>query len=448
MYKLLLSIRYLVKNRVTLLAVLAVTVCVFTVIVVMTVMSGLAGDFRQMNHDWTGDCVISSSWLVGFPRYKDFIDTLQKQDFVEAVSPVIKSYGLLTYRGSDYNRNIELMGIDPVRHSEVTAFEQSLHYHRQIPSQAFIPADAGRTGAVLGIDLALVRDQHGRYNHTDKMPDYSFTVSSFPLSPRGALARAGSGIVNTKVFYYGDDSHSGLAKVDGNFIYIDIDEAAALCGMNRGIDRISSIHIRFTPAVTVKGGTARIRELWRDHTESISSYKYSNLLSNVSVESWKEYRRSVMAAVETEQVMMTAVFAMIGVIAVFIIFVVFYMIVCNKTRDIGLLRSEGASRFDIIQLFLIFAFLIGLIGSAAGTGFAVLFLKNINNLEQWLYRHYGFQLWNRMVYAIDEIPNTLNWTLITAVIFFAIAACLTGGVFPGMKASKQEPVDSLRADPL
>ena len=92
MYKILLALRYLLKRKITYFAIIAVTLCVFIVVVVMTVMAGLANDFRERNYRFVGDCVVGTDSLVGFAYYEDFMTILEKQDFVEAVSPVIKSF--------------------------------------------------------------------------------------------------------------------------------------------------------------------------------------------------------------------------------------------------------------------------------------------------------------------------------------------------------------------
>ena len=92
MYKIILAFRYLIKRRITYLAVLAVAICVFIVVVVMTVLTGLVIDFKQKNHSFVGDCVVGTESLVGFAYYEDFVKILERSDFVEEISPVIKSY--------------------------------------------------------------------------------------------------------------------------------------------------------------------------------------------------------------------------------------------------------------------------------------------------------------------------------------------------------------------
>ena len=147
--------RYFFKRPITILAVVAVALCVFIVIVVMTVMNGLLRDFREKNHAFTGDCVVASDSLVGFGYYADFLDRLGAEPDVAAASPVAKGVGIavIPRLNEEYNIGVELYGIDPVLHSGVTNFKETLHYTKDI-SQAFVPAyDSSKPGCIVGIDV-------------------------------------------------------------------------------------------------------------------------------------------------------------------------------------------------------------------------------------------------------------------------------------------------------
>ena len=158
--------------------------------------------------------------------------------------------------------------------------------------------------------------------------------------------------------------------------------------------------------------------------------KNASLLANVRVQTWKEYCREIVAPMEKEQTMMTLLFCLIGIITVFIILVIFYMIVTHKNKDIGILKSVGACNGDVLELFLGLAAIIGIIGSAVGGLAGIVFLANINHIEEWLFRHFGFQLWDRTIYAIDAIPNKLEPGVLAVILISAIAACLLGAFVP------------------
>ena len=176
--------------------------------------------------------------------------------------------------------------------------------------------------------------------------------------------------------------------------------------------------------------------------------KQANLLEKVTVQSWKDYRRAFIAAMEKEQVMITVMFALVGVTTVFIVFVVFYMIVSHKSKDIGILKSIGVSNANLIELFSSFAFLVGLLGSAVGAIFGWLFLLKINTIEDWLFEHFNFQLWDRTIYAIGDIPNQVEFEVLAVIVLSAIVACLAGALIPSWQAAKKEPVETLHVNQL
>ena len=72
---------------------------------------GLVGDFKEKNHNFTGDCVVGTESLVGFPYYEDFVQELETTDFVEAVSPVIKSYAFVGVENSRNGIGVEIIGV-------------------------------------------------------------------------------------------------------------------------------------------------------------------------------------------------------------------------------------------------------------------------------------------------------------------------------------------------
>ena len=447
MYKIILSFRYLFRKRISYLAFLSVALCVFIVVVVMTVVTGLVTDFKQKNHRFVGDCVVGTKSLVGFSYYEDFIKVLDREDSVEAVSPVIKSYGLTLIPGGP--DSVEIMGIDPVRHSQATDFGKTLHYRKDTVSKAFRPIyDPNLDGCVLGIDVWLRRDTKGRYSYDDSPYKQAFSISCFPLTAKGALAKAGTDLVNTKTFYYSDISRSGLARVDSSLVYLPFEQAQLLCGMSGPDRRANAIHIKFKPNVRLENGCRKVALLWQRFLEEKSGETRANLLKKVTVQSWKDYRRPFIAAMEKEQVMLTAMFALVGVTTVFVVFVVFYMIICHKSKDIGILKSIGVSNANIIKLFSGFAFLVGLLGSGVGVTVGWLFLLKINRIEDWLFEHFGFQLWGRTIYAIGDIPNQVEFKVLAVIVLSAIVACLAGVFFPSLQAARLKPVETLQVSQL
>ncbi len=449
MYKWTLAWRYFRKRPITILAVLAVALCVFIVVVVMTVMNGLVQEFRDKNHRYVGDCVISSDSLVGFGYYEPFVERLEQQPFVLAVSPVVRQVGLMSQPGGAWNMGIEIVGIDPQRHAKATGFGESLYFRRGNPALAFVPVyNPSLEGCVLGIDLVVRRGPNGDYLHEEEPFPYQLVISSFPLNIRGGLARAGTDMVSSRTFYYSDNCHTGLVKVDANAVYIPLETAQILCGMDSPLRRVNEISVKFRPGIPLDKGVGQVEALWQAHLQEYRDKPGGDLLEHVVVESWLQNRRSVIVPMEKEQALLILLFLMLGVITVFIIFVVLYMIVSHSGRDIGILRSIGVPISGVVVIFEGFAVLTGLVGALVGAAGGCLFLWRVNAIEHWLHQHYGWQLWDRSIYAIGDIPNRIDPILLAVVAAAAVLACLIGGLAPSIKAGLKRPVETLQINQI
>jgi lipoprotein-releasing system permease protein len=443
-YKLTLIARYLLKRRITHFAMLAVALCVFTVVVVMTVMIGLVGGFKQKNHAFVGDCVVGTESLVGFPYYEEFMTIVEHSGLVQGVSPIVKSYAQYATDGGDVD-NVEIVGVDPVRHSQVTNFAQTLDFNGHQPEKAFVPMyDANLPGCIVGIDRVSRRDARGQYVHYSAPFQAAVTLTCFPLNAKGALVGAGTNPTATKRFYYSDDIHTGIAGVDLDYVYLPLDQAQLLC-MSGQEKRITALHIKFRPNVPLQEGCRRMADLWRQFRTDKAGAPNGSLLDTVNVQSWKEYRRAVVAPMEHEQLMLSLMFTLVGITTVFIVFVVFYMVVNSKKKDIGVLKSVGASNTAVLSLFQGFALGVGLIGSCVGILSGWLFLSWINQIEQFCYEHFGIQLWDRTVYVIGAIPNQVDPSALAVIMSGAILACLIGALVPSYLAVRLRPVETLHA---
>jgi len=442
-----LAMRYFLTRRISVLAIAAIALCVFIVVVVMSVMIGLVNDFKGKNHNYSGDCVIHSESMVGFAYYEDFVSDLERQDFISGVSPVIDGFGLLRRPGTEDNVGIQIRGVDPGRHSAATGFGDTLYYHKDKPEDAFVSSiDPNLPGGVLGISILYQSDSSGEYLRHYGSPVKDFEITCFPLNAMGGLAKGGADITNSKIFAYSDDTHSGLVKVDGGMIYLPFAETQTMFEMGGQVKRINSLHIKFTKGVSVDDGTAKVAAMWEKHVERNKDKAYANLFDNVSVEDWFRYRREIIAGMQKEQTMLMILFSMLGVITVFVIFVVFYMIIGHKTRDIGIMKSIGVSSWSVVSIFLMFAGMVGIVGSAIGAAAGCAVLYNMNEIEAWVFETFHWQPWNRAIYAIGEIPHDIEPVVIAVIVLCAIGASLFGAFVPAVQAGFKRPVEVLQVN--
>jgi lipoprotein-releasing system permease protein len=143
-------------------------------------------------------------------------------------------------------------------------------------------------------------------------------------------------------------------------------------------------------------------------------------------------------------VLLTLLFAIVSVVAVFLIFCMFSMIVAEKTRDVGIIKSLGASNWGVAQIFLGYGLAIGLIGAGTGLLSAYLIVHNINAIHAWMGRALGIVIWNPKTYIFDTIPNTMEGSDVIWIVSIAILSAVIGALIPAIRAARMNPVEAMR----
>jgi len=231
-------------------------------------------------------------------------------------------------------------------------------------------------------------------------------------------------------------------------IYVPFEYAQKMCGMSGETPRISAIYVKFTDGAALDESCEKVRKMWQAFVEANKDRQYASLLENVSVQSWIDNRRSVIAPMEKEQTMLTLLFGMLGIITVFVIFVVFYMIISHKSKDIGILRSIGVPGRGVVELFTYFAVIVGTIGAGIGAAAGCGVLGKANEIENWLFAKFGFQIWDRSIYAIGDIPNNIEPRVLAVIILSAVAASVVGALVPSIQAARKRPAEALQVNSL
>jgi lipoprotein-releasing system permease protein len=122
------------------------------------------------------------------------------------------------------------------------------------------------------------------------------------------------------------------------------------------------------------------------------------------------------------------------------------MIVQEKTREIGIVRSMGATAGGVWCIFVTYALVIGIVGSAMGTTVGVLFVRYINEFQDFIAEVISPELrvWSPENYAFDRIPNIVKPFDAAVIVGIAIFACVIGSLVAARKAANIWPVDAIR----
>jgi lipoprotein-releasing system permease protein len=131
-------------------------------------------------------------------------------------------------------------------------------------------------------------------------------------------------------------------------------------------------------------------------------------------------------------------------VAGFGILATFFMIVVEKTRDIGTLKALGASGVGVSSIFLSYGLLLGFVGSGAGLVGGLLFVDNINAIAGVVETITGQEVFDPTVYYFTEIPTIVEPFTLVWVMAGAIAIAVLASVLPAMRAARMHPVQALR----
>jgi lipoprotein-releasing system permease protein len=159
---------------------------------------------------------------------------------------------------------------------------------------------------------------------------------------------------------------------------------------------------------------------------------------------WTQNNNAFFAAVEVERNVMFLILTLIILVAAFNIVSSLIMMVKDKTRDIAVLRTIGASAGSILRIFLMCGAFVGVAGTALGTGLGVVFCLNIETIRHWVESLSGTNLFNPEVYFLSRLPAVLQWHEVAQVVVMAIGLSLLATIYPSWRAARTDPVEALR----
>ena len=159
---------------------------------------------------------------------------------------------------------------------------------------------------------------------------------------------------------------------------------------------------------------------------------------------WEEQYATLLNAVKNEKGLITFLFVIISVVAIVMVATTFSLIVFAKTRDIGVLRALGASRWGIANIFLGYGLAIGIVGSLAGMGLAYAIVTHLNEIQDLLDQWFGWRMWDPSIYFFDRIPDRVDPTEAAAIVVGSMVSSILGALIPAFLASRLNPVEALR----
>jgi lipoprotein-releasing system permease protein len=311
-------------------------------------------------------------------------------------------------------------------------------------------------GLILGRDLVAKRHSDGRYERYYPRGEV-VTLTLWATSARGQV----DPIPIKRAFRYADDSRTGIYDIDSQHVYCDFDLLQKLLQMDATprVDqdgnvigmapaRCAQIQIRIAPGVDAKALTSRLRDKYLsflDDPRFDLDLTDRRLISRIEALTWQESQAHIIAPVEKEKILVTILFGIISLVAVALILCILYMIVLQKTRDIGIIKAIGGSSGGVAGIFVIYGAAVGLTGAVLGTALGTLVVTYINEIQDFLVKlNPAWRVWDLSVYAFDRIPNEVNPVDALVVALCAVVAATAGSLAAAWRAGTMQPVEAIR----
>lgn len=294
----------------------------------------------------------------------------------------------------------------------------------------FDPEKEAHTGIVLGISIGSMRYRDPKGEVKDLFfirpgDDVSVTMPGAGSPPRAI----------DQTFTVIDLYESKMSEYDSTFAFIPLEKLQQARGMidpSSGKKSVTSIQLKLKPGVNLA--------LARDDLRAAFPAEQTM----VHVESWRDSQGPLLAAVQLETTILNILLFMIIAVAGFGILATFFMIVVEKTRDIGILKSLGAPGSGIASIFLAYGVLLGIVGSGAGAALGLLFVHYINTIAALIERITGRAVFDPTVYYFSQIPTIIHPFMIVWVVIGAILIAVLAAVLPSIRAARMHPVEALR----
>ena len=406
--EILIAIRYFRSRRdesfisiSSLFSFLGITIGVATLIIVMSVMNGFRAQLIDKIVGVNGHLIL----YFNDESYKqtDVIEKIEAIENVENISQEVEMHSMIT---SEFNSSGIL----------VKGISKADLYERDSIEKNIIEGNINNfedKSIIIGSRLASFL----RVKVNDKIELISSTKSTTPFGNIPSLIKLDVvGIFDV-----------GMYNIDRNVIFMPKYLATRL--LNKDQNYISHLEI-FVRDIDYVNQTA---------------YEINQNFGDINkIYTWESMHKELFNALKVEKKVMFLILSLIVFVAAFNLISSIIMIVKDKERGIGILRSLGFTRSQILRIFIFIGSIVGILGTIIGTILGILITINIGEIQVFLENLFDSQLFAPEVYFFNIIPSKVFISEIIIIVCTALCLSLLSTLYPAYRASKIEPANILR----
>jgi len=422
LYKLVIILRYLRSKRLVIFSIAGVAVGVMALIVVLSVMQGFSKELRASIRGMLSDMVILYTDIRGFKNYEEVMMIAEDTPHIKAAAPYLESLGLMRVRaaGEPFSKMCWFRGVIPEREESVREFRRFLHNKKDDNRIDFKlwgapPPHPGVIGGKILLSFPDVPVGGRIILMAPSLEEGSSSISDYHRGPFSVV----------------DKFTSGMYAFDEEYLFMSLEEAQKLTYASGRVTGISLKVDDYKNAYIARDALQR----------RLNQYDPSGMFV---VRTWEELRGGFLRAVKLETTLMAIIMSVVLLVAAFSIVAILTMIVIQKTRDIGILKSLGASDTGILSIFVSYGLVIGIIGALAGLGLGLLVLWKLDWIQDIVEHFTGFNPYPADLYLFYRIPRIINPLTIGVIMLSAIALSTVASIYPALRAARQNPVEALR----
>ncbi|KAB0665125.1 lipoprotein-releasing ABC transporter permease subunit [Oryzomonas japonica] len=416
-FELFIGLRYLKAKRkstfisiITFISTAGVALGVMALIVVLAVMTGFEEDLKEKILGTNAHVVVIRS---GAPMddYQQVMAKLKRFKGVQAATPFIYNQVMLS-SGKNVS-GVVLRGIDVQSDRSVTKLSKSIVEGSIDKLDPVMGAGSdGKPGLVVGKELA---------KHLNLFVGDTINV----VSPMGNITPLGM-MPKMKPFRVVGIFNTGMFEYDSTLAYVSLAQAQAF----------------FDLGDTVTGIQLKVDDVY--HTGELARAINLTMGGDYYARDWMQMNRNILFALKTEKMVMFIILTLIVLVAAFGIASTLFMVVMEKTRDIAILKSMGATGLSIMKIFVLEGLIIGIIGTILGVASGLLIALNLEPIITVIEKVTGLNFFSKDVYYLDHFPSMVVPSDVVLISVTAVLISFIATLYPSWQASRMLPAEALR----
>lgn len=420
-YEFFISKRYLRAKRkqvfvsiITFISIFGIFLGVAALIIVLAVMNGFETDLRTKILGIKSHIELTADIGGSMKNYSKVQELIAGTEGVVASTPFIYTQAMIrsgndvggvVIRGLDTQSAFKVINLGKIR-------EGSIEYLNKIPQELSLKYSEQIGGIVIGKEMAR--------NMGIFLYDTITIISPTGIStPMGMMPRM-------KKFAVVGIFESGFYEYDSTLAYLSLRNCQDFLQMG---DSVTGIDIK-------------VDDIYK--ADSIARRIQSKLGFPFWANNWMQMNKNLFAALKLEKRVMFIILSLIVLVAAFNIISALIMIVMEKSKDIAILKSMGATSRGIMKIFIYQGLIVGVIGTFFGCIAGLSVALNLQKVSLFVEKIFHFKILPGDVYYLSELPSQVNYGDVIVIIIGTLLVCFLSTIYPSLRASRLDPAEALR----